>query len=160
VSDRRGAPGPVSPPVALALTTVGFFTLTIAGMGLISLATDADVLTVPGIGQIPGAAGVIAAGAAYAAGAWRMLRAARPRYTGAVWVALIGYLVYGAATGFAALVVTGQPATALAVTGALLVGWAGLVVAASAAVAAWSAVALVRTRASRPRWPWERDDEE
>lgn len=146
--------------MALALTTVGFFTLAIAGLGLVSLATDADVLAVPGLGQIPGATGLVAAGAAYAASVWRMLRIARPRYSGAVWVTLIGYLVYGAATGFAALVVTGRAATAFAVTGALLVGWPGLVVAASAAVAAWSAVALVRTRASRPRWPWERDDEQ
>ena len=160
MSDGSETPGSVSRPVALALTTVGFLTLTIAGLGLTSLLTDTEVLAVPGLGQVPGAVGIASAGVAFGASGWRMLRATRPRYPHALWVTLVVYLAYGAATGLAALVVTEGPATALAVTGSLLVGWPGLVVASSAAVAAWSAVALVRTRAARPRWPWEDEDDE
>ena len=47
----------VSPPVAVAFAVVGFFALLIAGFGLLSLLSDAEVIPVPGLGQLPGAIG-------------------------------------------------------------------------------------------------------
>ncbi|WP_235038044.1 hypothetical protein [Microbacterium sp. 18062] len=152
--------GSVSPSVSLALATIGFFTLVIAGLGLASLATDTEVVEVPGLGPVPGAVGLVGAGGAFAWVVWTTVRAPHPRFVGAFWGALAAYLAYGTVAGAAALAVTGGPARAVAVTGSLLVGWPGAVIAASAAVAAWAAIALVRTRARRPRWPWERDEDE
>ena len=39
--------------------------------------------------------------------------------------------------------------------GAFATSWFAVVLASTALIAGWTAVALVRTRAGRPRWPWE-----
>ena len=160
MSDRRESSGPVAWPLALVLTTVGFLALTIAGLGIGSLAADADVITVPDLGPVPGPLAVAGSGAAFALVTWQAVRLVRPRFTAVIGVTIAAYLAYGLVAGIAALFVTGMLGAASAVTAGMLFGWPGLVVAASAAVASWSAIALVRTRAARPKWPWERDDEE
>ncbi|QEV99015.1 hypothetical protein F6J84_02045 [Microbacterium caowuchunii] len=160
MSAGTGEPGPVPQTVSLALTSIGFFALAIAGLGIGSLITDADVIPIPGLGPLPGALGLVAAGAAFAGVTWRLVREARPRYAGVFATILATYLAYGLVTGFVALFAAEGIATALAVSGSLLVGWPGLVVAVAAGVAGWSAIALVRTRAGRPRWPWEDDADE
>ena len=45
----------VTAPVALAFGTIGFFALLIAGFGMLSLLTGAEVVAVPGLGPLPGA---------------------------------------------------------------------------------------------------------
>jgi hypothetical protein len=149
----------VRPVVAVVLTLIGFFAVVIAVFGLVSLWADAEVVPVAGAGSIPGVVGVAASGAAYAAATSRALDAGRRRYRSAIAVGLLAWLAYGAAAGLATVVGTGEIVRGLAVAGALLVGWPGVVVGLAAAVASWCAVALVRTRAGRPRWPWEGDDE-
>lgn len=150
--------GSVSPALALVLTTVGFFAVAIAALGVMSLLTATDVITVTGLGPIPGALGMAAAGAGFAASLGPLLRPPRPSYWAAAIAAAAAYLAYVLVTVVAAAVVAGDVAVALAVGEDVAVGWPGLVIVASAAAAGWAAVALTRTRASRPRWPWERDE--
>jgi hypothetical protein len=57
--------------VAVVFATVGFFALLVAGFGLLSLATDAEVLPVAGLGPAPGIVGTAAAVVAFAAGSRR-----------------------------------------------------------------------------------------
>lgn len=152
--------GPVRPAVALVLTLIGFLAVVIAGFGFVSLATDSDVVSVPALGPLPGVIAVAAAGAAYAAVVARALASRQPRYRSAAVVAVAAWAAYGVAGAVAVALGTGDLVTAAVLLGALWVGWPGLVVAAAAAGAAWSAVALVRTRAGRPRWPWEGEDDE
>jgi hypothetical protein len=151
---------PVRPAVALAFCLIGFFALVIAGLGLASLATDTDVISVPGLGQVPGAFGVFAAMATFAGTVWAAVRRPHPSFTALVGVVLGTWLAYVILSGVAAAVAAGDLGAGMAVTGSLALGWPGLVVAAAALVAGWAAVALVRTRAARPRWPWERDEDE
>jgi hypothetical protein len=152
--------GPVAPRLAVVFATVGFFALAIAGLGLASLFLDADIIGVPGLGQIPGVAGMILAGAAFAATLLVGVRAPHP----SLWIAAIAAVTawLGEAVGVVVggLVTGGDPAAVVAAAGGVAVGWPGLVIAAAALVAGCGGVALVRTRADRPRWPWERDDEE
>ncbi|MEV7693874.1 hypothetical protein AB0N73_11160 [Microbacterium sp. NPDC089189] len=152
--------GPVRPAVALVLTLIGFLAVVIAGFGFVSLATDSDVVSVPSLGPLPGVIAVAGAGAAYAGVTARAVGARHPRYRSAAVVAAAAWAAYGLAGAVAAALGTGDLVTGAVLLGALWVGWPGLVVAAAAAVAAWSAVALVRTRAGRPQWPWEGDDDE
>jgi hypothetical protein len=53
----RGGAGGLTPPVATAFAVVGFFALLIAGFGMLSLFTGAEVLPVSGLGQLPGIVG-------------------------------------------------------------------------------------------------------
>jgi hypothetical protein len=148
----------VRPAVATALSVIGFFAVLIAGLGLASLATDTDVIPVPGLGQVPGAVGVGIATLVFAATLWGAVRRPHPSFWSVVVLAAATFLAYLLSTGVAAAVVRGDIATGVAVAGSLAVGWPGLIVAASAAVAGWAGIALVRTRAARPRWPWEGDE--
>jgi hypothetical protein len=157
---ERPESGPVRPPVALAFALIGFVALAIFGLGMTSLALDADVIAVPGLGQVPGVIGMLSAAAAFALALWVGLRAPHPSF----WTAPIAALAAALAEAFGVLVgavATGADlAAAVAAAGGVAVGWVGVVIAGAALVAAWSGVALVRTRSSRPRWPWERDDPE
>lgn len=157
--DPRGpVPAGVSAVLATAMTTIGFFALTVFGLGALSIATDADVIAVPGLGQAPGIVGMVAAVAVFAGILWLAVRIARPRFRSVWTIALAAALAHLLVVSVAALVVTGEFVTALAVMGGLITGGASLVVLVAAAVAGWAGVALRRTRASRPRWPWEKDD--
>ena len=151
--------GSVRPAVALAFSLVGFFAIVIAALGVVSLVTEEEVVAVPALGPAPGAIGLLAAGGAYAAAWWVGARTARPTFWWALVVAAASFLAYALAAGAAALVVAADVGVAVAVAAGLAAGWPGLVVALGALVAAWAGIALVRTRASRPRWPWENDDD-
>lgn len=155
VRDPAGGGHGVGPGVAVALTTVGFLALAIAGLGLVSLLADVEVIAVPGLGPAPGAVALAAGGAAFALSLWRSVHTPRPGYVRVIGVVVATAVAYAAAAGLTALVVTGGLGTAVGLLASLLVGWPGLIVAASAVVSAWSAIALVRTRSGRPRWSWE-----
>ncbi len=67
----------------------------------------------------------------------------------------------GVAAIFVGAVATGADlAVASSVAGRIATTWFGVVVAAAALIAAWGGIALVRTRAQRPRWPWEDEFDE
>ncbi|MFT4306414.1 MAG: hypothetical protein QM604_05950 [Microbacterium sp.] len=147
---------PVRPAVAVAFCLVGYLALVIAGLGLAGLATDSEVISAPGIGQSPGVIGVLAAAAAFAGVLWRVVRVRRPAFGSAVFVIAATYVAYVLVTALAATSQAADVGVGLAVAGRLAIGWPGAVVAAAALLAGWSGIALVRTHAARPRWPWER----
>jgi hypothetical protein len=144
----------------VAFAVVSFVALVICGFGLTSLILDADVISIPESSSIPGIVGVIVAAAAFAAAQTLALRAQHPSYWSAAIVAVAAYLFYGGGVMFGAIFAGVAPAAAVAATGRSLVSWFGVVVAVAALVCAWGGIALVRTRAHRPRWGWERDDDE
>ncbi|HEY9307428.1 MAG TPA: hypothetical protein VIP82_06450 [Microbacterium sp.] len=172
--DGEGAAsaGPVRPPIALAFATIGFVALTIFGLGMTSLILAEDVIATPGLGQIPGAAGVVCATLAFAGGLWAAIARAgsgpaggsaaarHPSYWGAAWTTAAAFLAYVGAVWFAAVFTGADLGVATAVAGRLATSWFGVSVAAAAFVSAWAGIALVRTRAHRPRWPWEDDFDE
>lgn len=192
-----GAPGAgggqVRPVTALAFATVGFVALAIFGLGMTSLATGQDIIATPGLGQVPGVAGMMLATAAFAGGLWASIRGAgltdavdpsgtagagpvgaevrepesargrgprHPSFWGAAWTTAACFLAYLGGVWFGAVVSGAGVGVAGGVVGRLATTWFGLVIAAAAFVCAWAGIALVRTRAKRPRWPWEDEFDE
>ncbi|WP_394278837.1 DUF6121 family protein [Microbacterium sp.] len=148
----------VSPPVAAFFATVGFAALAICGFGFTSLFTGQDVLATPGLGHAPGITAMILAGVTFAATEWTATR--RGRYPAAGWVTLATTAAYVGGIVLGGLLGGIDPARTVSAAGAFLLSWFTLVLVLAAFVAAWSGVALVRTRAGRPEWPWERDEDE
>lgn len=151
--------GGVSARVAVALTTAGFFALLVAGFGMLSLATDAEVIPVRGLGQAPGVVATVAAVVAFAAVTASIVRRPRPSYRG-VWLTAVAVpLAYLLGLGIGALVSGVDLARAVAAVGGFATSWFGVLLASIALVCGWTTVALVRTRAGRPQWPWEHDED-
>lgn len=144
----------------MALTLVGFVAVLVCGFGIATLVTDSDVIVAPGTGWVPGVIGVLAAASTYAVvvgvGVWPR----HPSYwlsASAAFACVIAYLV---GVCIAIAVEASDLVFALSAMGQVALSWFAVVVAGAAAIAAWTAVALVRTRARRPRWPWEAGDED
>ena len=158
--DPQAEGGPVRPLTALAFATTGFIALAIFGLGMTSLILGEDVISTPGLGQLPGIVGMTAATLAFAAGLWAAVRRAPASYWGAGWTAVAAFLGYVGGVWLGALFAGVDPAVATSVAGGLATSWFGAVIAASGFIAAWGGVALVRTHARRPRWPWEDEFDE
>lgn len=142
------------------LATVGFFALAVFGLGAVSIVTDADIISVRGLGPGPGVAGMLVALLTFAAMLRSALRRTRPSYVSAAGIALgsaIGHLI---AVWVAVMLSTGGFVVATAVAGDLVRGGASAVLVLAALIAGWAGIALRRTRSQRPQWPWERDEEE
>jgi len=154
-----GGGGGVTPPVATAFAVVGFFALLIAGFGMLSLLTGDEVLPVTGLGQIPGIGGAALAVVAFAGATWLTVRAARPHYAGALTGTASAFLAYLLGVLLGGVLGGTDAARLAAAIGGFATSWFAVVLASAALVAGWVAVALVRTAADRPRWPWERDEE-
>ncbi|MFT4281962.1 DUF6121 family protein [Microbacterium sp.] len=152
--------GPVSPPLAVALTTVGFFALVIAAFGVTSLLADAEVVSVPGLGSLPGALAVIVAGVSFAVLTALATRVARPTYRSTIACIVSVFVAYVAGLWLGALITGADLARAGAAVGGFVTSPFFPVLVAATFVCAWTAVALVRTRARRPRWRWEHDEDE
>ncbi|MFE7843851.1 hypothetical protein ACFUTX_01500 [Microbacterium sp. NPDC057407] len=152
--------GPVRPVTAVVFATAAFIALLIFALGMTSLVLDEDVVATPGLGQIPGVVASAAATAAFAGGLWAAVRRRPASYGGSVWTALGAYLAYLAGMWATAVATGAGLAVATSVVGRIATGWFGVVIALAAFVAAWGGIALVRTRAGRPRWPWEDDEDE
>lgn len=153
------ARGPVGPGIALAFATVGYVSVLILGLGLVSLWTDAAIVEAPGLGQIPGIAGSTLSIIAFATTLGSIVRRRNPSFWSSVWVAAGALLAYLAGLWLAALFTGAGIGVATGVVGRIATTWFGVVIAGAALVAAWGGIALVRTRARRPRWPWEQDEE-
>ena len=141
------------------MTSVLFVALLILGFGLLSLVGDAGVLSPTGQGPFPGIAAVVAATIGYASVTSSALRR-RPVYPAALGAALGSYLLYVLVIGVASGLARTDASIALAASSRAAIGWVGAVVAGSAFVCCWFAIALVRTNARTPRWPWEGSDGE
>lgn len=140
------------------MTTIGFFAVAVFGLGALSVVRDAEIIDVPAAGQAPGIIGMTIAVLVFGGILYLAVRIAHPK-SRSVWAISIGTaFAHLLAAGIGALVVTGDFVSAMAVMGELITGGASLVILATAAIAGWAGVALRRTRAARPRWPWERDD--
>ena len=150
----------VSAVLALVLATTGFFALAVFGLGAVSVATDTDIISVPGLGQGPGVAGMLIALLVFALMLGITLRRPHPSYVATLAISLATGLGHLAAVWAAVLIGTGGVVTATAVAGDLVRGGSSVVLILAAAIAAWSGIALRRTRSEPPRWPWERDEEE
>lgn len=144
----------------MVLASIGFFALSVFGLGALSVATDRDIIAVEGLGQVPGVAGMVLALVAFAVSLGTTLRRRRPSFGSALVIALVTALIHLATVWIAVLVAAESLIIATAVAGDLVRGGASAVVLAAAAIAGWSGIALRRTRSERPRWPWERDDAE
>lgn len=151
------APAGVSASLATVMASVVFFALAIAGLGALSFFSDADIIAVPGLGQGPGAWGMFAALVVFAGTLWATLRRPHPAYTRVVVTLLAVPVVHLAVVWLGAL--GAGPLAATTVARDLVLGGTSAVLAGAAAVAAWGGVALRRTRASRPRWRWEDEDD-
>ncbi|MGV9194672.1 hypothetical protein ACQ143_10060 [Microbacterium sp. MC2] len=150
----------IRPPVAAALATVGFFALLVAALGVASLLLDQEVIGTEGLGNLPGA---VAAGLSTLAVLGVLLialRGPRPTYTVSVIVMIAAVLAYLVGLWFGAVFAGESLALAAAAAGAFIVSWFGAILAVVAFIAGWVGVALVRTRAERPRWPWESDEDD
>lgn len=152
--------GPVRPVTALVFATAAFVALLIFGLGMTSLATGEDVVATPGLGQIPGIVATTLATLVFAGGLWAAVRRSPASYWGSAWTTAATFLGYVGGLWFGAVATGAGPAVAASVAGRIATSWFGLVVAAAAFVCSWGGIALVRTRARRPRWPWEDEFDE
>lgn len=157
---RGPASAGVSAVLAVVLATVAFFALGVFGLGAVSVVTDTDIIAVPGLGQVPGIVGMLVAMITFAITLWFALRREHPVFSSVPVIALTTALGHLVAVWGAALAGVDDLIIATAVAGDLVRGGASAVLLIAAAIAAWGGIALRRTRTSRPRWPWERDDEE
>lgn len=122
--------------------------------------TDTDIIAVPGLGPVPGITGMLAAVIAFALMLWSALRRPHPSFVSTVAIALVVGLAHLVVVWIAVATGSGNAVVATAVVGDLVRGGASAVLLFAAAIAAWGGIALRRTRANPPRWPWERDEEE
>lgn len=144
----------------MALASISFFALALFGLGALSVATDADIIAVPDLGQAPGVIGMLAAVVSFALMLWSTLRRQHPSYVATIAIALVAGLVHLAAVWITVLFGAGNVVLATAVAGDLVRGGASVILVLAALIAAWGGIALRRTRAEHPRWPWERDEDE
>lgn len=151
-------PSGVAAPIAAFFATVGFAALAICGFGFTSLLTDTDVLSAPGLGQGSGIAAMLLCAVAFAATEYGAVR--RRRYTAALWVTLATLAAYLLGVVLGGVLSGADAAAAIGVAGEFALSWYALVLAVTSAAAAWAGIALHRTRARRPEWPWERDEDD
>lgn len=148
----------MAPAVLLAFAAVGYGALAICITGFASLITDTDVIAVPGLGPVPGALAVLVSVLAFAAALWSVVRLARPAFTAVIPVALAAALAHLVALWLLAVVFGAGAATATAAVASVVTGWTAPAFLAAAALAAWGAIAVRRTAARPPHWPWEHPD--
>ena len=156
----QGEGGPVRPLTALAFATAGYIALLIFGLGMTSLAIGEDVIETRGLGQTPGVVGTVLSTGLFAAGLWTAVRRRPASFWGSAWTTAAAFLGYVGGVWIGAIVTGTDLATAAAVAGRIATSWFGFVVAGAAFIASWAGIALVRTRARRPRWPWEDEYDE
>jgi len=143
--------------VAAALATVGFLALLVAALGITSLLLEQDVIATEGLGNLPGAVAAGVATLAVLAVLLVSLRRPQPSYWVSVVVAVAAVLGYVAGLWFAGVFSGVSALLAASAAGGFLLSWFAVILAVVALVAGWVGVALVRTRADRPRWSWESD---
>jgi hypothetical protein len=157
---RRPEPAGVSRVLAVVFAGTGFFALIVFGLGAVSIVTDAEIISVPGLGPFPGVVGVVAALLAFACALVLALRADRPSFVSVPMIALTAGLAHLVAVWASVLASTGDVILSTVVAGDLVRGGSSVVIVLAASIAAWGGIALRRTRARHPRWPWERDEDE
>lgn len=136
-----------------------FFALSIMGLGVLTLLTEHDLIAVPGLGQLPGIVGMVLAVGVFALALRAVLTGPRPSFVATVFLALGSALVHLGGVWAATVAEGAGPVDATAAAGQLVLGGGSAVIVVAALIAAWVAIALRRTAARAPRWPWEKDDD-
>lgn len=142
------------------MASVLYFAIAIAGLGALSFFTDTAIISVPGLGQGPGAWGMFVGLVVFAATFWQIARPVRPAYPSAAIPALATPLAHLLVVWFVVLAGGSGLITATAVAGDLVRGGVSVVLLAAAGLSAWGGLALRRTRAQPPQWRWEREEPE
>jgi len=153
-------PAGVTPPVAVVFAATTFVALTIGGLGVVSLVRDSDVITVAGLGPIPGVLGIVVSVALFSGILLWGLRASPPGYLTAVPCALGGYIGELGGIVLGGVVSGADLARAVAAAASVALGWPGAVIAVAALASGAFGVFLARTRGGRPRWAWENDEDD
>lgn len=154
--DPRGAqPAGVSALTALTVGWVSFAALALLGLGMLSYFAELDVIPAEGAYRWAGIAAMIVAIGGFAATLAWMLRPPRPSYASAVLVGLVAALLHLIVVALGALFGGEQVVGAMVAVSMLVTQGASLVILLAGVVAAWIAIALRRTRAGAPHWPWE-----
>lgn len=154
--DPRGeTPAGVSAVTALTVGWVSYAALAILALGMVSYFANVDVIPAEGVYRWAGIVGMLVSIGAFAGMLGPVLRAPRPSFTSALLVALVAALLHLAAIWVSALIGGGGVAGSTAVASTLILQGGSLSLLLAAFVAAWVAIALRRTRAGRPHWPWE-----
>lgn len=138
------------------LTITTFFAFSIMGLGFLSLLTDTDIIAVPGLGQGPGAVGIAAAVAAFAAVLIPVLRARRGSFATALFAAVATAVAHLVGVWLTTVVQGDGMVPATAAVGDLLARGPSGVIAGAALLAAVGGIMLRRARSTPPRWPWEK----
>ncbi|MEV8267992.1 hypothetical protein [Microbacterium sp. NPDC076911] len=159
-SERGGQGGSNRPAAALAFASIGYVALVIFGLGMTSLVLDQDVIAVPGLGQAPAVVGLLASLGAFALVLSGAVRQQHPSYWASATTTVAAYVSYLVALWLTALFTSSDIARATSAAVSIATTWFGAAIAASAFVCAWAGIAVMRTHASQPRWPWEREERE
>ena len=138
------------------MAVISFVALVVLGLGFLSLLTETDIISVPGFGQAPGVIGMVVAMIVLGGSLAFVLRSRTPPFTASLLIALVTALLHLAAVWVVAAS-GGAAVAATAAVGGLITGGGSAIIAGSALIAAWGGIALRRTHAERPQWPWERD---
>ncbi|MDQ4214185.1 hypothetical protein [Microbacterium capsulatum] len=144
--------------LAWVIAVAIFFSLAIMGLGVLSLYTDQDIISVPRLGQLPGIVGMGLAVIVFALVLWRVLAELHPSFVASVFLALSAAIVHLGGVWGTAVAEGSGAVRATAAAGHLVLGGASAVIVLAALVAAWIGIALRRTAARAPRWPWEKDE--
>ncbi|WP_395245813.1 hypothetical protein ACGGZK_08395 [Agromyces sp. MMS24-K17] len=152
------------PWVVAGLAAALDLALVVCAFGLVSLAADVDVVSDPSVGLLVAPTGVGASVLAVLVVLGFRLR--HPERMGAtvLLVAVASWLalVQGAVVAHL-LTTTGAVGASVGFGVGLGIGWFGLLVPVLAALVASLAVLVARGNAAgmeRPRWPWEKDEDE
>ncbi|WP_143738259.1 hypothetical protein [Microbacterium esteraromaticum] len=161
IRDPHGpAPEGVSAVLALVIGFASFAALAILGLGMLTFFADIDIIAVPGLDIWPGIVGMVIAIAVFSGMLWPVLVRERPHFPSVILVAIITVIAHVATVWVSALLSGATAVQASDAAAQLVTRGSSAVVLAAALVAAWIAVALRRTQANPPRWPWERNEEE
>lgn len=144
------------PGALTAFATVAYGALVICVTGFVSLLTDTEVIAVPGVGAVPGALAVVVSAVAFAGSTYGAVRVDRPRYPSAATVAVVTAAAHLVSLWALALLFGAGLGTATAGIAGAMTSWTSPTFLAVSAACAWGAVAIRRTRARPPQWPWER----
>jgi len=143
------------PELATALASGAYGALLVCALGIVTLWNDAPVLDVDDVGVVPVMLAGVAAVGVFFLVLLRALRPERPAYSSAVVVALAAALAQLVALWLLSLAFGADAAEATAAVAGSVIGWSSAAFALLAGACAWGGVALRRTEADRPRWPWE-----
>ncbi len=145
--------------VATAFASIAYGALLVCVIGFVALWSGSAPLADEGLGAVPTMLAGVCGLLAFAGVLLRATQPERPAFTAVIPVAVAAALGHLVALWLLALAFGAGAATATAAAADAVVGGTSLVFLLVAGVCGWAGIALRRTDADRPRWPWEGQDE-